>query len=144
MLAIMTELNSRPLAAADALTAVSRIIEARRVRESFFRAGLFSEPAWDILLALFLGELRQQRIATSDLARTLAISLTVALRWIDALEQEGLVRRYPDRMTFVSLSARGSTTMHSWLARSIELQKKRPTGEDQVLNLLSRIHGKRS
>lgn len=140
----MTELNSRPLAAADALTAVTRIIEARRVRESFFRAELFSEPAWDILLTLFLSELRQQRVAASDLARTLAISLTAALRWIDALEREGLVRRHPDRMTYVSLSARGSTTMHSWLARSIELQKKGPTGEDQVLNLLSRIHGKRS
>lgn len=139
----MAELNSRPLAAADALTAVSRIIEARRVRESFFRPGLFSEPAWDILLALFLAELRQQRVAASDLARTIAISLTVALRWIDALEREGLVRRHPDRATGVALSARGSTTMRSWLARSIELQRK-STGEDQVLNLLSRIHGKRS
>lgn len=139
----MAELNFRPLAAADALTAVSRIIEARRVRESLFGPGLFSEPAWDMLLALFLAELRQQRVAAPDLARMISASLTVALRWMDVLEREGLVRRHPDQMTFVALSARGATTMHSWLARSIELHERSDSGE-RVLDLLSRIHGESS
>lgn len=107
------------------------IIRARRLRENFLGSTLFSDPAWDMLLALFLAELRQQRVTTTELIRATSASRTTALRWIDALEQDGLIGRrnapLDGRKYFVELSQRGSTALKEWV-RAIRLGDRPAAG----------------
>ena len=69
------------------------VIRARSRRSVYFSSKLFSDPAWDLLLNLYLAELRQLRIAVTDLGSLAGVPLTTSLRWIDALMKEGLVVR---------------------------------------------------
>jgi DNA-binding MarR family transcriptional regulator len=136
----MAEHKQRSFVPADAAEIVSQFICARQKRAAVFSPGLFSDPAWDILLALFLTELRQQKLATTELALLTPVPLTTALRWIDALEQKGWVRRTADpsdqRRIFVDLSARGSSAMHAWVKDWIETQPKL-LGDDRVRDILA-------
>lgn len=99
---------------------VRRLIENRRERERIFGADLFSDPAWDILLELFLAELRQQRVAISNVGQASGVPPTTALRWIVKLETSGLISRRPDRLdarrVFIELSPAGREAMAAYFA----------------------------
>jgi hypothetical protein len=90
-------------------------IEARATRFRFFKASLFSDPAWDILLELFAAEQQGRRVSISAAGLTAEIPLTTALRWINALEREDLVERAGDptdaRRTFLRLTGKGRRSM---------------------------------
>lgn len=90
-------------------------IEARAARSRFFKASLFSDPAWDILLELFAAEQEGRRVSISAAGLTAEIPLTTALRWIAALEREDLVERAGDptdaRRSFLKLSDEGLRAM---------------------------------
>lgn len=90
-------------------------IKARSNRSKFFKASLFSDPAWDILLELFAAEQEARRVNISSAGLAAEIPLTTALRWINALEREGLVERVADptdaRRTFLSLTESGLRAM---------------------------------
>jgi DNA-binding MarR family transcriptional regulator len=90
-------------------------IQARAARAQFFKASLFSDPAWDILLELFAAQQEGRRVSISAAGLTAEIPLTTALRWINALEREDLVERTGDptdaRRTFLKLSGKGLRAM---------------------------------
>jgi len=90
-------------------------IRARAARAQFFKASLFSDPAWDILLELFAAEQEGRRVSISAAGLTAEIPLTTALRWIAALEREELVDRAGDptdaRRTFLKLTDKGLRAM---------------------------------
>lgn len=90
-------------------------IRARAARAQFFKASLFSDPAWDILLELFAAEEEGRRVSISAAGLTAEIPLTTALRWITALEREELVERAGDptdaRRTFLKLTDKGLRAM---------------------------------
>jgi DNA-binding MarR family transcriptional regulator len=90
-------------------------IQARAARTRFFEASLFSDPAWDILLELFCAEQEGRRVSISAAGLAAEIPLTTALRWINALEREGLAERMGDptdaRRTFLSLTETGLRAM---------------------------------
>ena len=90
-------------------------IQARAARTRFFKASLFSDPAWDILLELFSAEQEGRRVSISAAGLAAEIPLTTALRWINALEREGLVERMGDptdaRRTFLRLTEKGLRAM---------------------------------
>jgi DNA-binding MarR family transcriptional regulator len=94
------------------------IIKARRSRDNFFPQALFADPAWDMLLELYLSTLTQIRVATSSLCLGAAVPATTALRWINALEAEGLIERRSDpldgRRVFVALSPKGIDQMQAY------------------------------
>lgn len=73
------------------------LYQLRRSRNLHFRAELFAEPAWDLLLYLYV-RTREGR-ATCISAATCGASApqTTALRWINRLEEEGLIAREGDR-----------------------------------------------
>lgn len=91
------------------------LIKARLRRKDHFKASLFSDPAWDILLDLFVAQCEGRRIPISAAGLTAGIPLTTALRWLAALESEGLIEREDDpldgRRTYVSLTERGTRSM---------------------------------
>lgn len=87
---------------------VEQTLKWRRRRESLFDAGLFADPAWDIMLELYKSELSGRRMAVSDVCSGAAVPPTTALRWIVLLESKGMILRRKDpldgRRIFVSLS----------------------------------------
>ncbi len=79
----------------DAAMAAS-FLRARRYRDTCFPDGLFSDPAWDMLLGLFAaaGEGKTMSVTEACLLSTAPVS--TAIRWIDIIERKGLVSRFPD------------------------------------------------
>lgn len=79
---------------------------------------LFTDPAWDILLELYWGELVQHRFATNELCESSAVAATTALRWIAKLESGGWLIRVNDpddgRRVFVGLSPKAIETMNRY------------------------------
>lgn len=90
------------------LRLVHHVRSARHLRERFFEADLFGEPAWDMLLDLYEAELSQQRTTVSSVCMASGVPATTALRWLRALEEKCLVRRTRDptdgRRKFLTLS----------------------------------------
>lgn len=92
---------------------------ARRQRDRFFDADLFAEPAWDILLDLFISGSLGRSVSVTSACIASGSPSTTALRWLRLLETRGLIDRRPslkDRRTFwLSLSERGHRKMTAFL-----------------------------
>lgn len=76
---------------------VRAILQARRKRAQAFDADLFADPAWDMLLELYLAHLGQFDLSVGSLCAASRVPATTALRWITAMERRGLFQRRPDR-----------------------------------------------
>ena len=72
---------------------VRELMRARARRKDQLSAHLFSDPAWDILLDLYLAELLQCRMTMSSLGTTADIPPTTALRWIKVLRAEARIEK---------------------------------------------------
>lgn len=89
---------------------VRSIIRARRRRDEIFgrKKDLFSDPAWDMLLDLYLSRLERRRVAVSSLCIAASVPSTTALRWIKTMCDHGLFVRSADpedgRRFFIHLS----------------------------------------
>ena len=96
-----------------------RLIADRRARDATFGADLFYDPAWDLLLELFAahGEGKLNSVKTAVLAT--GCPEATALRWIDRLEDRGLVSRHEDpqdsRRHIVELTSEGLSLMRNHL-----------------------------
>jgi DNA-binding response OmpR family regulator len=69
------------------------IYRARRRRSKFLDASLFAEPAWDMLLDLFVASVRGRQVSVTRLCRAADVTEATGLRWIEMLESQGLMRR---------------------------------------------------
>ncbi|MCT8002897.1 hypothetical protein NZL82_13530 [Sphingomonas sanguinis] len=98
---------------------VRRMIRARRLRDGFFGAGLFEEPAWDMLLDLYAASLEGSQVSVSSLCIAAAVAPTTALRWIGKMTEAGLFARQPDpgdrRRAFMVLTPRALDGMRAYL-----------------------------
>ena len=75
----------------DARKLAARIMfETRKARSRLFPASMFSDPAWDMLIALYIAD---QAPAAADLARSISASVTTTMRWIEILETHKLIVR---------------------------------------------------
>lgn len=92
----------------------------RALRSSFFDPEFFCDPAWDMLLDLFLQQSLQRPVCVSSLCVASCAPSTTALRWIRALEEADLVERSRDpadgRRIFVRLTAGGHAKIAGYLA----------------------------
>lgn len=95
-----------------------RLMAERRRREDHFPG--MNDPAWCMLLGLFVAAEEGQRSTVRD---TLACSYapnTTALRYLGWLREEGLVMRFADANSepryFVALTTRGARAMANCLA----------------------------
>src|SRR5215467_5521229 len=66
-------------------------LEARRERLRYFAASMFSEPGWDMLLPLYIAESEGDGLKIGELTRRSGASATTVLRWLNYLEEQGLV-----------------------------------------------------
>ncbi|GAA4747521.1 hypothetical protein GCM10023264_11570 [Sphingomonas daechungensis] len=104
---VSTPPGSRPTRASK----VRQILQARLRRDQHFSSKLFSDPAWDMLLELYAADSGDRRLSISRLSERTQTALTTTLRWIQALESEGLVERarHPldGRQVFIVLTHSG-------------------------------------
>lgn len=80
-------------ARASGLAAARLSMASRNDRSKFFPRAMFGEPAWDLLLALYAHQGRSHALTISNLANIAQTPVTTALRWIDYLDEKGLVLR---------------------------------------------------
>lgn len=99
---------------------VRAIIRGRRLRDNYFSADLFADPAWDMLLDLTAARLEQRDVAVSSLCIAAAVPPTTALRWIKTLTDSGIFVRALDpddgRRAFIALSDAAANGMMAYLA----------------------------
>ena len=103
------------------LLAKARLVaSSRRAREQYFHRDLFGEPAWDMLLALYVTEEAEARFTVSKLAECIGVPLSTAVRWVNMLEERGLIGRFDHptdrRIIFIQLLDKGRNALDAYLA----------------------------
>lgn len=82
-------------------------------------AGLFGEPAWDILLDLFIAARESRRVSLANACASAAVPEASALRWIAILERRGLiVGEGPGHDRRLKLSAQAHESLADYFRRS--------------------------
>ncbi len=109
--AIIMQPLASPLAEPEPQISASYVretIKLRRLRERYFDAELFADPAWDILLDLFAARFEGVPVSVSSLCIAASVPATTALRWISAMTADGILLRRHDpndaRRVFIDLS----------------------------------------
>lgn len=102
------------------------IYRGRRLRAQVLGDdGLFGEPAWDLLLDLFIAEAEAKQLSVTAACIGAAVPTSTALRWIVILENRGLVRRENDpsdaRRVFLYLTDDGKRRLTSYF---MQLQRE--------------------
>lgn len=100
---------------------------ARRLK--FFHQTFLGEPAWDILLDLYINEVTGLRASVTSVCIASRVPQTTAIKVIGALIEKGLVERASDpldrRRHWVTMSNRGYVLMRDYLeARAIARQDR--------------------
>ena len=99
------------------------IYRSRRRRLAYFEETLFGEPAWDMLLDLFVNKALGRRISTTSLCLAADVPQATGLRYIDLLEAKGLVRRLSAlddrRVTLVDLTQLGYKQMRRYVVDGV-------------------------
>lgn len=98
------------------LRRAKQIYDARRRRDAAAGlGGLFGEPAWDILLDVYIAQKSRREIQVSSVCIEAGVPSTTILRWLARLEQEGLIYRASDnvdgRRRYVRLTGSGEELM---------------------------------
>lgn len=112
----------QPAYAVEGLAFVQFAISARKLRARHLQPNLFADPAWDLLLDLYLAHLEQRRVSVSALFSSGGVPQSTNFRWLAKLEAEGLVERTEDpldgRRAWVSLTEQAATAMRVYVAES--------------------------
>ena len=99
-----------------------RILAGRRRRSEHFGRAMFGEPAWEMLLLLYIG-LGSIRMSAGGLAHAAGYSKATTMRWVGYLEKENLVQReqHPtdQRTFFVTLTEKGISLLELYLSDTL-------------------------
>ena len=116
--------SDHPVSDSARMNVARAIYQSRKRRAEYFGAALFSEPAWDMLLALYLYGQRYGHLSVSRLAEVVQVPLTTAIRWLDYLESARLVTRHnaptDRRKVMIALSDHGRAALDDYLITLIE------------------------
>lgn len=108
-----------------AIKAARRAWQARRERERIFGPSLVADPAWDILLTLFLGHADRREVTVFSVCSATAVAEWTVLRWITNLVEAKLVTRQSGgrdaRSISLMLTKRGMSLMCEYFIRLADL-----------------------
>ena len=115
-----------PILHDPALVEVARRLYAmRKIRDDLLGTSLFSEPAWDILLDLFISDDDGLRLSVSAVCIGARAPSATALRYLTMMQDSGLVERTGDerdgRRSHVQLTTLGRRRMTGLLARMVDV-----------------------
>lgn len=102
----------------------ARIEQKRREqrRQVFGNLGILNDPAWDILLELYVAHATGNQLYASAVGAEAGIPQSTALRWLTVLEKEGLLRRrfdvFDKRRQWVGLTPLARSMMDQNLAKA--------------------------
>ncbi|NWK94351.1 hypothetical protein DM806_01350 [Sphingobium lactosutens] len=95
-----------------------RLQKARNRRANFFGGDLFVDPAWDIMIDLYISAADHKQISISSACMASGAPPTTALRYLASLTDAGIIIRTADardgRRIFVRLSDEARQTMTNW------------------------------
>jgi hypothetical protein len=101
-----------------------RLMSERRERENTFGADFFADPAWDMILDLFIAHEEKRKISVSSLCIAAAVPPTTALRWIKSLTEKGIFVRSDDpddgRRGWIALSPEMHSRMQALISYWME------------------------
>lgn len=117
-----------PEAAVDLAQLARRRYSERRRRAKHFPESLFGEPAWDMLLDLYIAAEAGMDIPVTSACIAADVPATTALRWLQVLEAHGLVERRADprdaRRSLVKLTSDGYVRMATYLTSDPRLTRR--------------------
>jgi hypothetical protein len=97
----------------------ARVFTARRDRVKIFGADLFADPAYDILLDMFIVSERQQGATIGSVCQAAYVPKGTALRYIKVLMEKGYIDRVPHphdkRSSILTLTPLATNLMNNWL-----------------------------
>ena len=93
----------------------------RRIRQEMFKGyDLFFDPAWDILLELYLADASEAKLSVTAIGLESGVAPTTVIRWISVLESNGLVKRVEDaldkRRCWVYLTNKSKAALETYFA----------------------------
>lgn len=109
------------------LEVARRAIKFRRWRVNLFDRAMLGEPAYDLLLALYVAEEDLGQVTATQLADCADVAQSSAQRWIDYLVGKQLVERSPNRhdkrSSVHKLSAKGRAALDELFLEMIKVAK---------------------
>lgn len=91
-------------------------------RQVFGNLGILNDPAWDIMLELYIAHATGNQLYASAVGAEAGIPQSTALRWLTVLEKEGLLRRrfdvFDKRRQWVGLTPLARALMDQHLAKA--------------------------
>jgi DNA-binding MarR family transcriptional regulator len=78
------------------LRLAKQLIKERRARDQMFPANLFGEPAWDMLLDLFVAAGERRKVTVSNAAAAACVPSTTGQRYVNYMFDQALLVKYPD------------------------------------------------
>ncbi len=95
------------------------IYKQRRKRKEFIPSEFLAEPAWDMLLELFMQFAGKAKVSTTSLCIASDSAPSTALRYIGQLESADFIKRsasvFDKRVTFVELTDQGVLAVGRYL-----------------------------
>lgn len=131
LMEIATEMNARAASPPATMSVVGEataslqdvalaLIAQRQARKAFLPPSLFHEPAWDILLALYVHRDKAVALSVKQIVGLIDGPVTTSQRWIDQLVHMRLLDREENaadrRRMEIALSPRGKDAIENYLS----------------------------
>lgn len=112
----------------DRLTVAMSLIRARKARDDIFGGDLFFDPAWNILLELYLHRRQRTAVSITSLCAAADVSSSTGLRWVTLLERRGLIAREFDpfdrRKTYAILTEEAVRRLEQALDGAVDVARQ--------------------
>jgi DNA-binding MarR family transcriptional regulator len=99
------------------------ILEDRKRRAQIFSPGMFGEPAWELLLNLYVMDKHGPRLTIGRLIQLAGAAPSTSLRWLEYLVVQGLISReqHPTdaRTAFVELTDKARDALGTYLSQTL-------------------------
>lgn len=125
---VLEEFGDQPSAVArdariESLKDYARYLyRVRRKRDGLYR-DLFADPAWDMMLDLFVGQSDQYLPSVTSVCIAACVPATTALRWITLMLERSIITKSPDpfdrRRSFIALTPEAYAYMVDYLQRAL-------------------------
>jgi hypothetical protein len=102
------------------------ILRLRQLRSEYFKTAIFGEPAWEMLLALFIDSFCGVAPSDASICARSGVPSTTALRWLEYLQQQQLVVKDAHQEVNVRLSDKGLETVRGFLEAALENGLSKP------------------